>query len=91
MQITITPETPAEAITIRAVEAWAMAQGKTLAEAFAPWITDLSSAAVNRGRLTEEAVQEAEQRGRTARSLREAQAALVAQRTEAPAEEIPEA
>lgn len=91
MQITPTAETPEEALTLRALEAFAMEQGKTLEQAFAPWIADLASAAVNRGRLTEDSVQEAEQRGRTARSLREAQAALVAQRAEAPPVEIPEA
>jgi hypothetical protein len=86
MQIQLTPETPEDDLTIRAFDAFALEQGKTQAEAIMPWIKDLASSACNRGRITEAAVQEAEARGRNAMALREAQAALMVQRSEAPAE-----
>jgi hypothetical protein len=87
VQIQLIAETESDTLAIRAINAWAMEQGKALEEAFGPWITDLSSAAVNRGPLSEASVQDAEVRGRAARTLREAQATLAEQRAEVVANE----
>lgn len=76
MQLTLTPETPEEALTVRALEARAMERGETLVELFHPWTIDQAFAAVDRAALTEESVQAAEARGRAARQLRDAQTVL---------------
>jgi hypothetical protein len=84
MQLVITPETTEEALQLRALTARAMEQDKTLAELFAPWTADQSSSAVDRAPLSESSVLDAEARGRAARAVREAKAALNAT-PEAPA------
>lgn len=66
MQLQFTPETPEEALQVRAYEARCMELGTTSAEQTAPWLIDQASAAVNRAPLTEDSVQAAETRAQAA-------------------------
>jgi hypothetical protein len=70
MQIQLTPESPEEALVVRALDARALEAGGTVADLLAPWINDQAGAAVNRQRLSEESVSAAEARTQAAAQAR---------------------
>ena len=79
MQIQLTADTEAEALTIRAITARAAEHGTDLFGLLAPWINDQANAAVHRESITVESVEAAEVRGRIA-----VEARANAESTEAP-------